>query len=140
MKTYIIIVTIALFWTTSGMAQSEKKKIREGNDLFEKKDYSAAEVEYRKALEAKPNYYKGTFNLGDALYEQENYAESGKLFNEVAGSNLSDQEKSAAQYNLGNSLLKEKKYEESIEAYKNALRKNPTEKMHAITWNMHARC
>ncbi len=125
MKTYIFALLGLLLWTATGMAQSEKKKIREGNDLFEKQDFSQAEVEYRKALEAKPNYYKGTFNLGDALYAQENYEESAKLFDEIANSQVSDKEKSAAYYNLGNALLEGKKYEESINAYKNALRKNP---------------
>lgn len=127
MKAYIFIIFSLLLWSASGLAQSEKKKIREGNSLFEEGNYSEAEVEYRKSLEAKPNYYKGTFNLGDALYAQDNFEESGKLFDEITKSNVSDQEKSTAYYNLGNSLLKAKKFEESIEAYKGALRKNPSD-------------
>jgi len=127
MKTKIIIISGFLLWAISGMSQSEKKHIREGNDLFTDGNFAEAEVEYRKALEAKPGYPRGTFNLGDALFEQENFEESGKLFGEVAESNLPETDKSNAYYNLGNSLLKEKKFKESIEAYKETLRRNPAD-------------
>jgi tetratricopeptide (TPR) repeat protein len=127
MKTKIIIISGFLLWAISGMSQSEKKHIREGNNLFTDGNFAEAEVEYRKALEAKPGYPRGTFNLGDALFEQENFEESGKLFGEVAESNLPETDKSNAYYNLGNSLLKEKKFKESIEAYKETLRRNPAD-------------
>lgn len=106
-------------------AQSEKKMVREGNDQYEEGKYAEAEIEYRKALDKKPGYFKGTFNLGDAMYEQENYEESGKLFAEVAEGVHSDEHKAGAWYNLGNSLMKEQKFKESIEAYKNSLRLKP---------------
>jgi len=106
-------------------SQSEKKLIREGNDLFEEDNYSEAEIEYRKSLTEKPGYYKGTFNLGDAMYKQENYEESGKLFNEVAEISNESDVKASAYYNLGNTFLSEDKFKESIEAYKKSLRLNP---------------
>ncbi len=106
-------------------AQSEKKMVRKGNKQFEEGNYTEAEIEYRKALSENPGYFKGAFNLGDAMYEQKNYEESGKLFGEVAEGQHTDEQKAGAYYNLGNSLMQKRKYKESIEAYKNALRLKP---------------
>ncbi len=125
MKHIIIIFCILNLTAFNLSAQSEKKMVREGNSQFEDGNFSEAEIEYRKALDKKPGYFKGTFNLGDAMYEQENYEESGKLFAEVAEGVHSDEHKASAWYNLGNSLMKEQKYKESIEAYKNSLRLKP---------------
>lgn len=126
LKKYLFL-TLAIFCGSGLFSQSEKKLVREGNDLFEEGDYSEAEIEYRKSLTEKPGYYKGTFNLGDAMYKQENYEESGKLFDEVAELSDDSNIKASSYYNLGNSLLSENKYKESIEAYKKSLRLNPTD-------------
>ncbi len=116
---FVFITGVSLY------SQNEKKLIREGNDLFEEDNYSEAEIEYRKSLTEKPGYYKGTFNLGDAMYKQENFEESGKLFNEVAEISNESDVKASAYYNLGNTFLSEDKFKESIEAYKKSLRLNP---------------
>ena len=66
---------IYLFGLDCLSAQSERKLVREGNNQYEEGNFSDAEVQYRKALTENPNYYKGKFNLGDAMYNQENYEE-----------------------------------------------------------------
>ncbi|PLW99790.1 MAG: hypothetical protein C0591_02225 [Marinilabiliales bacterium] len=126
MKIRGIHIIIILFLTaTHMMGQSEKKLVREGNNLYEEGNYQEAEIEYRKALAEKPDYVKGKFNLGDAMYGQENYEESGKIFNELGETAKTPAAKSGSWYNLGNTLMNQQKYKESIEAYKKALRVNP---------------
>ena len=122
---FIIIILIFAFGATSAYAQKEKKRVRQGNNEFKEGNYQDAEKEYRKALMEKPGYAKGTFNLGDAMYEQENYEESNKLFTEVIERETNPDQKASAYYNLGNTFMKENKFQESIEAYKNSLRLNP---------------
>lgn len=126
LKKYLLF-TIVILCGFSLFSQNEKKLIREGNDMFGEENYSEAEIEYRKSLTEKPGYYKGTFNLGDAMYKQENYEESGKLFDEVAELTDDSNIKASSYYNLGNSFLSENKFKESIEAYKKSLRLNPTD-------------
>jgi len=121
----IVLVIMLAFSTLGSFAQSSKKLVREGNNKYEDGDFSDAEVQYRKALTKDPNYYKGKFNLGDAMYQQKNYKESGKLFDDLAQRTLDPNAKSGVYYNLGNSLMSEKKYQDAIEAYKNSLRLNP---------------
>ena len=122
---FILLFMIFTFGASLGYAQKEKKRVRQGNNDYEEGNYQDAEKEYRKALMEKPGYVKGTFNLGDAMYEQENYEESTNLFTEVIERSSEADPKSSAYYNLGNTFLKENKYKESIDAYKNSLRLNP---------------
>jgi Ca-activated chloride channel homolog len=125
MKTKYFLVLVAVLFAVAGYAQKEKKYVREGNKQYEDGNFSEAEVQYRKALTEDPKSYKGKFNLGDAMYEQKNFDESGKLFNELTESNASKEVKSSAYYNMGNSFLSGKKYQEAIDSYKQALRQNP---------------
>jgi tetratricopeptide (TPR) repeat protein len=126
MKYLIYIVSVLLTFSLVDLsAQSEKKLVRQGNSEYEDGNFAEAEVEYRKALTENPNYYKGKFNLGDAMYNLENYEESGKIFNELAEANLSPEQKSKVHYNQGNNLMQEQKYGEAVEAFKKSLRLNP---------------
>ena len=128
MKYLIYIVSVLLtFCMVDASAQSEKKLVREGNRDYDEGNFAEAEVEYRKALDDNPNYYKGKFNLGDAMYNQENFEESGKIFNELAEANLSPEQKSKVHYNQGNNLMKGQKYGEAVEAFKKSLRLNPSD-------------
>jgi Ca-activated chloride channel homolog len=125
MRELLIIIIIAS--SLSSFSQGERKHIRSGNKEFEKENFEDSEVDYRKALEKKSESYDATFNLGDALYKQEKYDEALKQF-QLLASKEQDKEKLGQLYhNLGNSLLQSQKLEESIEAYKEALRNNPSD-------------
>lgn len=122
---FIIFFLVIVLSASSAYAQKEKKRVRQGNSEYEDGNFQDAEKEYRKALMEKPGYAKGTFNLGDAMYEQENYEESNKLFTEVVERSANADQKASAYYNLGNTFMKETKFQESVEAYKNSLRLKP---------------
>lgn len=118
-------VWIVLIFATSALAQKENKYIRNGNNNYEEQSYKDAEVDYMKALEKNPGSLKSQYNLGGALYKQENYEDASKLYNNLSALEDEVVSKASSYYNLGNTLLKEQKYPESIEAYKNSLRINP---------------
>jgi Ca-activated chloride channel homolog len=127
-----LFLAIAMAWFTTLLipaavhAQKEVKSLREGNKKYESGDYKGAEISYRKSLETKNDYYKGQFNLGDAMYRQKNYEEAAGIFQNLAKTEGMDKYVVSKSYhNLGNSLLQQKKYQESIDAYKNALKANP---------------
>ena len=106
-------------------AQQEKKFIREGNIQYEKKNYVEAEKNYSRALNKNKNSYKGTFNLGDAYYQQGKYEEAAEQFQLLTHRATSKDSLSTAYHNLGNALMKSKKYQEGANAYKSALKNNP---------------
>ncbi len=130
----IIVTVAALFFPFLLCAQdtdrersnkNERSSVRKGNKEYENKNYVGAEIDYRKALEAAPLSGDATFNLGDALYEQQKYDDAAKEFEKAINSETDPVKQSEAWYNLGNTYMKNQKYAEGIEAYKNALRKNP---------------
>ncbi len=115
---------IILLLSTSVSAESERSLVRQGNRQYEQKQFSDAEINYRKALEKKKELHEGQFNLGDSLYKQERYEEAADRFRSFAESNLDPSSRARAYHNLGNSLLKQQKLDDSITAYKEALKLN----------------
>ena len=99
--------------------------MRQGNRKFEKGEYKEAEKDYRKALELNKESEKGQFNLGTAVYKNNNFEEATKIYNNLAEKNTSREVKSKVFHNLGNSYLQSKEYDKSIVAYKNALMNDP---------------
>ena len=118
-------IWVVLIFATSALAQKENKYIRSGNDNYEEESFKDAEVDYMKALEKNPESVKSQYNLGGALYKQENFEDASKLYNNLASLENKNISKADSYYNLGNTLLKAQKFPESIEAYKNALRLDP---------------
>ncbi len=122
----LIIFTIISFLTASDLyAQKDRKLIREGNREFKSGNYEDSEILYRKAEEKTNMPFVSSFNIGDALYKQEKHEESAAKFKELAEQTSDNMQRAASYHNLGNAYLQANKLEESIEAYKNALRKNP---------------
>jgi len=124
---YIGLMLLLALVETVAFGQVPRKYVRSGNSKFEEGNFSDAEVNYRKAVAKNPDYYKGQFNLGDAMYEQKNMEESGKIFNRLSETTKDPKVKSSALYNYGNTLLNQKKYKEAMEAYKKSLLLNPTD-------------
>lgn len=109
----------------TSFGQSERKYVRQGNDLYSQEKFEESEAKYYEALEEKHNFVEGIFNLGDAYYEQEKYEDAARQFEMAGNMKVSEDLKGQAYHNLGNTLLKSQKLPESIEAYKQALRHNP---------------
>jgi len=84
-------------------AASPKKTIKEGNLLYEQGNYVASEKKYKEALEKETESDIINFNLGAALYKQEEYEEAVDHFQKVYLSE-DDQIKQKAYYNSGNAL------------------------------------
>ena len=123
---YFFMVLVILAGTaTTASAQNERRFIREGNDFFENEKYVESEVEYRKALEKKPESLEGRFNLGDALFKQEKVDEAIEQFQALTESTDDKQQLSDIYHNIGNGFFAKQELEKSIEAYKQALRNDP---------------
>jgi hypothetical protein len=133
--TYITIVLLSFIGLASN-GQSENKLIRNGNHSYDKGDFKAAEIDYLKSMQTDNHTYKGLYNLGDALYQQNNYIDATAVFDSVSSLKLNKQTLSEAYYNMGNSLLKLSRDSSeiagqalpaSIESFKNSLRINPND-------------
>ena len=123
MKTYLIIF-FTLCLGISSFAQSSHTLLRSGDSAYDKDDYQAAELGYRKSLEDK-NSTKGAYNLANSIYQQERFDEAIRHYTTAAESAKDNTVKSNAYHNLGNALYAKQDFEESVNAYKNALRVDP---------------
>ena len=83
--------------------------------------FPIAEADYRKAISLDPSNETGKYNLGTAYYGKNKNTEALNRFKQAAFV------AHRAFHNLGNTLMNEKNYAEAVEAYKNALRNNPTD-------------
>lgn len=108
-------------------AQSERRFVRSGNESYSKADYDKASENYMKALDKNKESVEAIANMGNVLYKQENYEASGEIFSRLAENEADTSLKSQSYYNLGNNLFRQRRFEEALEAYKNALRMDPSD-------------
>ncbi|MGK0412048.1 MAG: Ca-activated chloride channel family protein [Polaribacter sp.] len=137
MKIYIqtVLIFLMLFSSAGVLAQKDsialqrkaRKMVRQGNQLYAQKQYTDASVAYRKALDNNANYDKASYNLGNALYESQNFKEAAPQY-ELSAKTAEDKfAKAEAYHNLGNSMMETKNYQGAVDAYKNSLRNNPND-------------
>ena len=137
MKIYtnIFVIFLMLLSSTGILAQKDsialqrkaRKMLRQGNQLYQQKQYTDASVAYRKALDKSSYYDKASYNLGNALYETKNFKEAAPQFELSAKAAEDKFEKAEAYHNLGNSMMETKNYQGAVDAYKSSLRNNPTD-------------
>lgn len=123
----IILFIGLLFAFLPLQAQMLKKDIKRGNKQYEDGKYNAAEIYYRKALEKKPKEPVANYDLGNALYKENQFAPSIAKYQDVINSDKDSSNLSGYYYNLGNAYFKSHNLDKSIEAYKQSLRINPTD-------------
>lgn len=135
------------FMITMCYGQSNVKQVRKGNSAYEKKNFKEAEINYRKSLQKDSNYFKGKFNLGDALYKQKQFGKAAEIFHDLSVRELDKKNKAKVFHNLGNALLqdaissdtmspqnKQEQLLKSISSYKNALKNVPED--HETKYNL----
>jgi len=111
------------------MAQKKEKDthLPKGNASFADKNYADAEAEYRMSESKHPKKGISAYNLGNAIYRQNQATEAKYHYGKAYKNAKTREEKHQALHNIGNTLMKEKDYSGAVEAYKNALRNNPSD-------------
>lgn len=133
----LVLIILTLFVSAS-FAQEKKDKaqllalkkannfVYEGNKLVDN-DFVSSEMEYRKALSENINSVEGHYNLGNAYYNEGNFEEALYRHQKAANNAQSKEEKHKAFHNIGNILMQNKRCTEAVEAFKSALRNNPSD-------------
>ena len=104
------------------------------NESVAKDHFVKAETQYRKAIGTDPNNPIAAFNLGSTFYNNESYSEALSPLNKAATVVEDEAQKHAIFHNMGNVFMKSKAYEKAVEAYKEALRNDPTD--HETRYNL----
>ncbi|CDF81095.1 BatC [Formosa agariphila KMM 3901] len=146
----IVLIFIA-FFTVSSYAQDDNEAlveaerlsnnfVFEGNAKVLEEDYIAAEMEYRKAISEAESNVSGIYNLGTSYFKKGNLEESLFRLQEAANKSTDRSEKHKAFHNIGNILMQNKQCKEAVEAYKNALRNDPTDEETRYNFGLAKEC
>lgn len=114
-----------LFLSFAIYAQEKDKNLPKANEEFAAKNFIDAEADYRISQSKAPKNAITTYNLGNAIYRQNQASEAKFSYIKAVEKSKTRTEKHQAFHNLGNTFMKEKEYTKAVEAYKNALRNNP---------------
>ena len=123
-----VVTTMLILCSLSMFAQREAGDVRKGNRDYKKQNFTEAEIDYRRALETNKNSYEAHYNLGDALFKQDKYADAQAEFETAARmlDRKEDKERfSKAMHNIGNCHFAQQKYDKAVSAYQESLRANP---------------
>ncbi|MBD0831109.1 tetratricopeptide repeat protein [Aestuariibaculum sediminum] len=138
MKTVVLII-LGVFTSLAHAQDDETQKqallaqkkansyVYEANSLMQDDDFVSAEMAYRKALSEQPEIVAGVYNLGSSYIKKGNFEEALYRLQQAAKSATDKSEKHKAFHNIGNVLMENKKCKEAVEAYKSALRNDPTD-------------
>ncbi len=137
-KTHInpFLILALLFSAVINAQQANDKKrlkkeanayMNEAEEALSENDFASAEAAYRKAIAKDPANTAAKYNMGNLYYNREKSGESQSRFVEADKVSESKEDRHRINHNLGNSFMKQKKYKEAVEAYKNALRNDPTD-------------
>lgn len=120
-----IALLLLLFTPLLSMAQADRSSIRKGNREYRRQNYSAAEVEYRKAVASNNVNPQALYNLGCALMVQNKGEEAVKMFQKAAQYEKSKNRRAMIYHNIGEICQMSKVFDEAVKAYSESLRNNP---------------
>jgi tetratricopeptide (TPR) repeat protein len=127
-KKYFIAVFLFPVWVLGGLfAQEKDKTLPKANDEYAEKNFVEAEANYRISHSKFPKRTVAPYNLGNAIYKQNQVAEAKFAYATALENTKSRVQRHKVFHNLGNVFMKEKDYSNAVEAYKNALRNKPSD-------------
>ena len=117
---------------SAAAAQPGRSDVQEGNRLYHEGRYDEAHRKYLEALRAAPDSPVIRFNDANALYQTDEFARAADAYRgaiEAADPALEDDSAMDARawYNLGNAFFRQQQVEDALEAYKEALRRDPAD-------------
>ncbi len=135
MKTYFVIF---LLFSFSAFCQDDnqvnEKDLRTSTDItwkankeLSENDFIDAEVNYRRAISKSDKNTVAPYNLGNAYYNNESFSEAFGRFKQAGETSLEKPIKHKSFHNMGNVFMQKKDYAKAVEAYKEALRNDPTD-------------
>lgn len=122
---FLFILLLTASFATMAEAQTDRKLIRSGNQLFRQQNYAKAETEYRKALGKNPRNTQAMYNLGCALMLQQKDSAAVEQLQRAGKSEPSKLRRARAYHNLGCIAQRHQLWGDAVKAYEQCLRLDP---------------
>ena len=111
-----VIVSILFVFSLAITAQEKDALLPKANEEFAAKNYADAEANYRISHSKFPRRTVASYNLGNAIYRQNQFSESKIAFANALKTIRTYPQKHKALHNLGNVFMKDKNYSQAVEA------------------------
>lgn len=108
-------------------AREASEYLQQAEEALSKEDLETAEANYRQAIAKDPSNATARYNMGNLYHDFERPENSEQRHAQAAELALDKPMKHKAHHNQGNAFMAQEKYPEAVEAYKNALRADPTD-------------
>lgn len=119
------------FYAQSIQNKSVEKKVKrylsEAAKHIETNNFAEAEAAFRKAVSADPENDLARYNFGKLYLENDKHRDAFLRLLEATEKSEDKSLRHKSFHNKGNIFMKDERYPEAVEAYKNALRNNPTD-------------
>lgn len=126
-KAALVLILLMILPSVAAFSQNDRAYIRKGNRDYRAKKYDKAEVNYRKALEQNPENAQANYNLGNALLLQGKDSLAVVQYNKALQTETDPKRQSMIYHNIGVACQSSKDFKQAIEAYKQSLRRNPSD-------------
>lgn len=123
----LFFVLLSSFITLHMQAQSYRDYIRRGNRQYRDSIYDKAQVQYQKGYERDSNSVEINYNLANSLLMQGQPKEAMRLYEKVSKTEHDKERRHQIFHNMGVILQSQKQFAPAIEAYKEALRCEPSD-------------
>lgn len=125
MKT--IAVLVVLMVVSNAFAQDWRDTLDLARTAYKSKDYEKALGFYEKAQKGAPQGVDFSDEMGQSAYKAEKYDVAEQIYQQNQANKNSSKDQADNYHNLGNSRMRQENYEGAVEAYKDALRRNPND-------------
>lgn len=122
---YLIVFQLLMLVGLNVDAQIDCKDVRAGNRKFKKGNWAEADISYRKALVKDSVSIAANYNLANNLYRQGNMEEAGSYMDKIKEIAPLSAYSADYYYNTGNIAIARKDWQGAVDAFKQALLKNP---------------
>lgn len=122
---YLIVFQLLMLVSLNVDAQIDRKDVRAGNRKFKKGNWAEADISYRKALVKDSVSIAANYNLANNLYRQGNMEEAGSYMDKIKEVAPLSAYSAGYYYNTGNIAIARKDWQGAVDAFKQALLKNP---------------
>ena len=122
-----LILLLCIFSATATFAQNDRAYIRKGNRDFRSGKFDKAETNYHKSLEKNDANPQAIYNLGNALLYQNKDSLAMIQYNKALQIETDKSRQAQIYHNIGVICQRQKDFGQAIEAYKQSLRRNPSD-------------
>lgn len=127
---YIFLIISLISSSSIAIASNDDTELlREGNKEYKKGNYREADSLYRKSISLNSQSSKANYNLGNALYRNNDLNTARDYYKASIKVDNSKEENAAALHNIGNTFMQggNPNPSEAIKAYKESLKLNPND-------------